>query len=262
MNKYSRTVVNRSKNQAKFNPHGKKKPYQKRAYFDNWIEFVMNCGNCGGTILEDDFEYQKIKDVVVCDKCKYTSTYSQSIKDSKKNTPFTFDKPITKQTENTMTDLEKKAEREATRKSNYPIWAVESKKISDNNTNLITDLGAIKGCRDKIAKAEDDIEHGIEEQANKAIASTESNNMVELEKGIESMKVENLLSTVKIEQEKYDIKKKSLESKKTDLEESRKSISTRLSATNKDIKDNDKQEKLISAKTAYITKTQPDLFNI
>jgi hypothetical protein len=76
------------------------------------------------------------------------------------------------------------------------------------------------------------------------------------------MKVENLLSTVKIEQEKYDIKKKSLESKKTDLEESRKSISTRLSATNKDIKDNDKQEKLISAKTAYITKTQPDLFNI
>jgi hypothetical protein len=96
MNKYSRNIVKLSKNKSKISPNGKRKPFQKgvhQGYFDGWLEFVKVCPNCDTTIIEDDFDYQKVNDNVVCDGCGSTSQFNTS-RMSSKRTEYSFEEEI------------------------------------------------------------------------------------------------------------------------------------------------------------------------
>ena len=180
MNKYSRNVVKTSKNQTKINPNGKRKPYQKgvhQAYFDGWIEFVKVCPNCQTTILEDDFDYQKVNDNVVCDGCGSTSQFNTSRMESKR-TEYTFEKELTpeptikKQRSTTMeyvTADQDDSQKEIDRRANLTQEMRDAEdKVSDAKSDVDTARLELVDLKKETLETNDDMTDG-------EIAEVESN---------------------------------------------------------------------------------------
>lgn len=98
MNKYTKTFWDSNK-AKKLHPHGKPRTEQKQhgniAYFREWITFVKNCKECEAEILDEDWDYNKVKTSVQCDNCRCISNFPNKRKDFERRTSFTFEKPET-----------------------------------------------------------------------------------------------------------------------------------------------------------------------
>ena len=92
-NKYSKTSWKNKKEQKTY-PHGKRMSAQKGGlisdYFDKWIEYVKVCKHCDFKILPDDWDFQKVKTEVRCDRCGYISHFPNGKVNAKNSTPFNF----------------------------------------------------------------------------------------------------------------------------------------------------------------------------